>query len=56
MCVNWQFIKAIPEPCLLLEGRKVLSQKKAMRDRIDSHSITIRLSTMSLLQRSFFAT
>ena len=29
MCVNWQFIKAIPEPRLLSEGRNVLSLKKA---------------------------
>ena len=28
MCVNWQFIKAIPEPRLLSEDRNVLSLKK----------------------------
>jgi hypothetical protein len=33
MCVNWQFIKAIPEPRLLLEGRNVLSLKKSTCDR-----------------------
>ena len=56
MCVNWQFIKAIPEPRLLLKGRNVLSLKKATCDRIDSHWITTRLLTMSLLQHSLFAT
>ncbi len=55
MRVNWQFIKAIPEPRLLHKGRNVLSLKKAGCDRIDNHSITIRLSTMSLIQSSFFA-
>ena len=52
--VNLQFIKATPKPRLLLEGRNIFSLKKATCDRIDSHSITIRLSTMSLIQSSFF--
>ena len=56
MRVNWQFIKTIPEPRLLHKGRNVLSLKKATCDRIDSHLITISLSTMSLIQSSFFAT
>ena len=33
MRVNWQFIKAIPEPRLLHKGRNVLSLKKSTCDR-----------------------
>ena len=52
---NWQFIQAIQEARLLLGARNVLFLKKASCHRIDSHSITIRLSTKSLLQYGHFA-